>query len=130
MRTLRRYLASEIMVATGLVMLALLMLFAFFDLIDEMKDRCRGGYRMKDVALHVVLSVPNHVYEVFPIAALIGTLFALAQLVSTSEYTVIRASGVSLWRLNSALLSVGLLFAVLTFAFGEFLGPPAEQLAQ
>ena len=130
MRTLRRYLASEIMVATGLVMLALLMLFAFFDLIDEMKDLGRGGYRMKDVALHVVLSVPNHVYEVFPIAALIGTLFALAQLVSTSEYTVIRASGVSLWRLNSALLSVGLLFAVLTFAFGEFLGPPAEQLAQ
>jgi lipopolysaccharide export system permease protein len=130
MRTLRRYLASEIMVATGLVMLALLMLFAFFDLIDEMKDLGRGGYRMKDVALHVVLSVPNHVYEVFPIAALIGTLFALAQLVSTSEYTVIRVSGVSLWRLNSALLSVGLLFAVLTFAFGEFLGPPAEQLAQ
>ena len=78
MRTLRRYLASEVIAATGLVMLALLMLFAFFDLVEEMKDLGRGGYRMKNIALHVLLSVPTHVYEVFPIAALIGTIFALA----------------------------------------------------
>jgi lipopolysaccharide export system permease protein len=67
---------------------------------------------------------------VFPIAALIGTLFALAQLAASSELTVIRASGVSLTRLNFALLSIGLVFAVVTFTFGEFIGPPAEQFAQ
>jgi lipopolysaccharide export system permease protein len=130
MRTLRRYLASEIIAATGLVILALLMLFAFFDLVDEMKDLGRGGYKLKHIALHVLLRIPTHVYEVFPIATLIGTLFALAQLVASTEYTVIRTSGVSLTRLNGALLSVGALFAVVTFAFGEFLGPPAEQFAQ
>jgi lipopolysaccharide export system permease protein len=130
MRTLRRYLASEIIVATCLVMVALLMLFAFFDVVDEMRDLGRGAYRMTDIAIHVLLTLPTHVYEVFPIAALIGTLFALAQLVASTEYTVIRASGVSLWKLNRALLRVGALFAVLTFCFGEFIGPPAEQLAQ
>ena len=31
MKTLRRYIASEIFVATGLVILALVLLFAFFD---------------------------------------------------------------------------------------------------
>ena len=130
MRTLRRYLAAEIIAATALVVVALLMLFAFFDLVEEIKDLGRGGYRMKHIALHVLLSIPAHVYEVFPIAALIGTLFALAQLVASSEYTVIRTSGVSLWRLNGALISIGAVFAVLTFAFGEFVGPPAEQFAQ
>lgn len=130
MRTLRRYLAAEIIAATALVVAALLMLFAFFDLVEEMKDLGRGGYRMKHIALHVLLSIPTHVYEVFPIAALIGTLFALAQLVASTEYTVIRTSGVSLLRFNLALVSVGLLFAVITFAFGEFIGPPAEQFAQ
>src|SRR5205814_10336125 len=87
------------------------------------------GYNFKQVALHVLLSIPNHVYEAFPIAALIGTLFALAHLVATSEYTVMRASGVSLVRLSGALLSVGLLFALVTFIFGEFIGPVAEQFA-
>ena len=130
MRTLRRYLAVEIIMATALVVLALLMLFAFFDMVEEMKDLGRGNYRLKNIVLHVLLSLPTHVYEVFPIAALIGTLFALAQLVASSEYTVMRTSGVSLMRLNAALLSVGLLFAVVTFAFGEFIGPPAEQFAQ
>ena len=130
MKTLRRYLASEIIVATALVMLALVLLFAFFDLVEEMKDLGRGGYRMKHIALHVLLTAPTHIYEVFPIAALIGTLFALAQLVASTEYTVIRASGVSLTRLNLALVSIGLVFAVTTFVFGEFIGPPAEQFAQ
>ena len=130
MRTLRRYLATEIVVATLLVVLALVLLFSFFDLVEEMKDLGRGGYRLKHIALHVLLRAPTHVYEVFPIAALIGTLFALAQLVASSELTVIRASGVSLTRLNMALVSIGLIFALLTFAFGEFIGPPAEQFAQ
>lgn len=130
MRTLRRYLAAEVVAATGLVILALLMLVAFFDLVEEMKDLGRGGYRMRHIALHVLLLLPGHVYEVFPIAALIGTLFAMAQLVASSEYTVIRTSGVSLLRLNGSLLSIGAVFAVVTFAFGEFVGPPAEQFAQ
>jgi lipopolysaccharide export system permease protein len=130
MKTLRRYLAVEIGAATALVVLALLMLFAFFDLVEEVKDLGRGSYRLKQVGLHVLLTLPSHVYEVFPVAALIGTLFALAQLVASSEYTVMRASGLSLMRLNAMLVSIGLVFAAITFTFGEFIGPPAEQFAQ
>ena len=130
MRTLRRYLTSEIVAATALVFAALLMLFAFFDLVEQIKDLGRGSYRFRHIVIHVLLSVPNHVYELFPIAALIGTLFALAQLVASSEYTVIRTSGVSLTRMTAMLGAVGVVFALLTFVFGEFIGPPAEQLAQ
>ena len=130
MRTLRRYLASEIIAATALVIAALLMLFAFFDLVEQIKDLGRGTYRLRHIVVHVLLSMPNHVYELFPIAALIGTLFALAHLVANSEYTVMRASGVSLTRMTGMLGAVGLAFAALTFVFGEFIGPPAEQLAQ
>jgi lipopolysaccharide export system permease protein len=70
------------------------------------------------------------VYELFPIAALIGTLFALAQLVANSEYTVMRTAGVSVTRMALALMSVGLMFAVLTFVFGEYVGPASDQAAQ
>ena len=45
MRTLRRYLAAEIMVATALVVVALVMLFSFFDLVEEMKDLGQSLYR-------------------------------------------------------------------------------------
>ncbi len=130
MKTLRAYVAREVTVATLLVFVALLLLFAFFDLVEQMKDLGRGGYQLRHIVLHVLLSAPNHVYELFPIAALIGTLFALAQLVASSEYTVMRASGVSLGRMVAALASLGIVFGALTFLVGEFVAPPAEQYAQ
>lgn len=130
MRTLRSYVAREIAMATALVFIALLLLFAFFDLVEQMKDLGRGSYQLRHILLHVALSAPNHVYELFPIAALIGTLFALAQLVASSEYTVMRASGVSLRRMVQSVALVGVVFGAATFAVGEFVAPPAEQFAQ
>jgi lipopolysaccharide export system permease protein len=69
-------------------------------------------------------------YELFPIAVLIGALFALAQLVAASEYTVMRTAGVSSAAMVATLAGTGLVLAVVTFAFGEVVGPPAEQFAQ
>ena len=69
-------------------------------------------------------------YELFPVAALIGTLFAMAQLVANSEYTVMRASGASLPQITWALVRVGIPLAIATFLAGEFVAPPAERLAQ
>jgi lipopolysaccharide export LptBFGC system permease protein LptF len=43
MRTLRRYLATEIMAATALVIVSLVALFAFFDLVEQVKDLGRGA---------------------------------------------------------------------------------------
>ncbi len=74
--------------------------------------------------------MPSRMYELFPVAALIGTLFALAQLVANSEYTVMRASGASLLQVTWALVRVGVPIAIVTFLAGEFVAPPAERLAQ
>ncbi|HSF47550.1 MAG TPA: LptF/LptG family permease, partial [Burkholderiales bacterium] len=130
MRTLSRYLSRAVLAGTLLMFASLAFLFAFFDLIDQLGDLGKGNYRLYDAAIFVLLSVPGHVYEIFPVAALIGTTLALARLTATSEYTVIRASGVSIPRIALALLPIGLLFAALTFIFGEFIAPAAEHLAQ
>jgi lipopolysaccharide export system permease protein len=130
MRTLSRYLARGILSGVAYVFAALLLLFAFFDLVDQLGDLGRGSYRLGDLLAHVALSLPGHAYEIFPIAALIGTAYALARLSVSSEYTVMRASGVSISRLALSLMAVGLLFAALTFVFGEYVAPEAERLAQ
>lgn len=130
MKTLRRYIVREIVLATAMVLGALLMLFAFFDLVNEIKDLGRGTYQLRQMLRHVLLLLPGHIYEIFPIAALIGTMFALAQLVASSEYTVMRTAGLSVTRMLGAILSAGVLFAALTFLFGEYIGPFASQWAQ
>lgn len=130
MKTLRRYLGREIMVAVGFVLVGFLALFAFFDFINELGDIGRGGYRLQHALAFVLLGLPAHVYELMPIAALIGTIYALAQFAANSEFTAMRAAGLGRRRALSIVAQVGLLIAVLTALVGEGLSPPAERLAQ
>ena len=130
MLTIRRYLAREIYAATLFVFAAFLALFAFFDLIHELGDLGKGDYRLQHALLYVLLSVPSHVYELFPIAVLIGTLYALAHLAANSEYTVMRGSGLSPGQAASALGRIGIVFVLLTYVVGEFLTPVTERAAQ
>lgn len=130
MRVFERYLAREIYAGTALVLVAFLSLFAFFDLIHEFEDLGKQGYQLQQALLFVLLTLPGRVYELFPIAVLIGTLYALTTLARHSEITVLRASGLSTTDILVSLARVGMVFIVLTFVFGEFVAPPAERAAQ
>src|SRR4249920_1387577 len=130
MRTLERYLARQIYAAVGFVFLGFLALFAFFDVIAELSDVGRGDYNLRQMFSFVALSAPTHAYELFPIAVLIGTLYALAHLASNSEYTVMRSSGLSPARAGLALVKIGLAFVVITFILGEWVAPMSEEAAQ
>ncbi|HCA28038.1 MAG TPA: LPS export ABC transporter permease LptG [Betaproteobacteria bacterium] len=130
MKILHRYLARELLSSTFLVLAALLMLFGFFDFIHELGDLGKGHYDLSKIVVYVLLSLPGHVYELFPIATLIGAVFALSQLVVHSELTVMRASGVSVRDLAASMLKTGVLFVLLTIVFGEFIAPVSERAAQ
>jgi lipopolysaccharide export system permease protein len=130
MRTLERYLARQIYAATGFVLLGFLGLFAFFDLIGELGDLGKVNYHLRQVFTFVLLSMPAHAYELFPVVVLIGTLYVLAHLASNSEYTVMRASGLSPRRAAVTLAKIGLAFVVLTFVIGEWIAPWSEEQAQ
>jgi lipopolysaccharide export system permease protein len=130
MRTLTRYLGREVLGATLIIFVALLMLFAFFDVINELGDVGKGDYSIGSALTYVALHLPARAYELFPVSALIGTLFAISQLVGNSEYTVMRVSGASLWQIGWGVIRVGIPLAAATFLAGEFVAPPAERLAQ
>ena len=130
LKVYERYLAREIYFATALVLTAFLLLFAFFDLVHEFEDVGKGGYHLQHAAGFVLLTVPGRIYELLPIAVLIGTLYALTLLARHSEITVLRTSGLSTPVLLMTLAKIGMLFVVLTFLIGEFVVPPSESAAQ
>ncbi len=130
MRLLNRYLAREVLYGTGLVLTALLFLFSFFDLIHELNDLGKGSYQLWQMFVFVVLALPGHAYELFPIAVLIGTQYGLSNLAAHSEITVMRTSGMSREKLASALIRVGLLFVLAAFLLGELVMPISEEAAQ
>lgn len=130
MNTLARYLATQVLTAVAFVLVALLVLFAFFDVIQELGQLGRANYGLREMSLFIALSVPGHVYETLPIAALIGTLFALSRLVATSEYAIMRVSGLSNWRVATYFAVLGIVFSGIVLVLGEYLAPWSEQAAQ
>ncbi len=129
MNLLTRYLAREIYFSVALVFFALLMLFSLFDLINQLNEMGTGNYSLMYMLIFVALTIPSHVYELFPVAVLIGTIVALVQMSANSELTVYRASGVSLKSLVLALLRIGIPMMILCVVVGEFVSPPSEKLA-
>src|SRR5256885_7819180 len=100
MRVLRNLLYRDIIAAVGYVTLAFLALFFFFDLVDELRWVGRGGdngYQITHALLFVVLRIPSHLYELMPITVLIGTIYVMARFAQSSEFTIMRTSGMGPW---------------------------------
>jgi len=129
-RTLQRYLAREVVTATIFVLFALLAIFAFFDLVNQIDEVGRAGYTLSAAFAFVALSQPARIYELMPIAALIGTIYALSKLAASSEFTIMRVSGMSTRRLAAWIVRTGLFFVVAIYLLGELVAPPAERVAQ
>jgi len=126
----QRYLAAEILVAVAFVLVAFMGLFAFFDLIAELSDVGKNGYTFTNAVVIVLFGLPGRCYELLPISALIGTIYALAQLASHSEFTILRVAGLSTSAAGRMVLMPGLLLVALTFLVGEVITPRAEAQTQ
>ncbi len=130
MKVLQKYLAIQIIQSVVFVLVALLALFAFFDLTGEVQQVGRGGYRLQHALLYVVLGLPGYVYDILPIAALIGSIYTLALLASHSEFTIMRVSGMSTAVAVAMLIKIGVGLVFLTFLFGEFIAPISARAAE
>jgi len=133
MRTLRRLIYGEVLASIGFVTLGFLSLFFFFDYVDELsfvRGKASGGYQLLDAFRYVALQVPSHLYELLPITVLIGTIFVMARLAQSSEFTILRTSGLGPWRALRVLSSMGLFLVLFTFVVGDYVAPQADRAAQ
>jgi len=125
MRTARRYLAREIYRSTSVVLIALLGLFTFFTLVDEL-DTVGDKFPLAALFYLQVLSIPTRLYDLLPIGVLIGAILALSSLAQRNELVILRVSGVSGFGLLRMLWTVSLPIIFGALILSEFLTPMAE----
>ncbi|MDI1309185.1 MAG: LPS export ABC transporter permease LptG [Methylotenera sp.] len=130
MKILNKYILKEIVANVLMVMLALIALFSFFDLIQELDALGKGNYGLSKILFFVLLSAPGHVYDVMPVAVLVGCMYSLGQFARYSELVVLRVSGLSLFEIAILLLKIGAIFTIITFLIGELITPFSEKMAQ
>lgn len=127
---LDRYIGRRLIFSTLLVMGVLLALFMFVVLVDVLPDYGRGTFGFYELLRYVVLSQPRKIYELFPVAVLVGVLLGLSTLAVSSELIAMRAAGVSRLRIVGAVVKTGVVFVIAAIGIGEWVVPRAETLAQ
>jgi lipopolysaccharide export system permease protein len=129
MRKLDGYIGRSVLWAILAVLGIILGLASLFAFIDEMGD-VSPTYSVANAAEFVLLTAPRRVYDMLPMAALIGCLTGLGALASSSELTIMRAAGVSIARIVWAVMKPMLVLMICGVLVGEYVAPPLENKAQ
>jgi lipopolysaccharide export system permease protein len=130
MKILDRYVVAVVGLHFLLALAALLAVFSVINMTQELKEVGSGGYGVRDALWFVVMTLPAEAFQLFPAAALIGTVNGLGALVSHNEVIALSAAGVSRSRLTGAALQAAALLAVGAVVIGEVVAPPASQRAR
>ena len=128
----RRLVAKHVMTTTALAMLGttaiLTLLQGLFTYLAEL-SQLKHGYNAWQALQYVFWNTPHYLYEILPIAALIGAVVGLGTLASNSELIVLRSVGVSLWRIVGWVIRSAMLLVILAFALSEWVIPYSNEKA-
>ncbi|MCG6976610.1 MAG: LPS export ABC transporter permease LptG [Acidiferrobacterales bacterium] len=127
---LDRYIGRTVLGSTAMVLLVLLGLLTIVQIFDGINQIGKGSYTLGTMLTLVALQLPSRIYEIFPIATLVGGTAGLSLLALNYELIAIRAGGVSLTRIVASVMKVSAVFIVIAVLLGELVVPITGDLAE
>lgn len=128
-RKITRYLGNTVIGAILLTLLLLVGLELIFSFVNELRFVGTGQYSTLEATKVIFLSLPTQIAQLFPMAALVGTLLGLSTLAARSELIVLRAAGLSIMDITLALFKVGILLVLFAWLLGEIVAPMTDKWA-
>jgi LPS export ABC transporter permease LptG len=116
---LDQYVSRLYLRVVALAFLALVGLFYISTFIDASDKLFKGTANGTMVMSLLVYRTPQFIYFVIPIAALLSVLVTFGLLSRTSELTVMKACGISLYRVALPIVVLSLLFSAALFALDQ-----------
>ena len=129
MKKLDRHVGMTVLTAMLVVMIIVVFLDTLFGFMAQL-DAIRANYQLPEVMRYMLLTTPKRIYEVIPVAALIGCLSGLGSLANHSELVVMRAAGVSLMRIGWSVMKPAIVLMLLGLVISEYVSPVTEQMAE
>jgi LPS export ABC transporter permease LptG/LPS export ABC transporter permease LptF len=116
---LDRYIGRTYLRIAGLAFLALLGLFYISTFIDKSDKMFKGQTDASTVLSLLFYMTPQFVYYIIPIMVLVSGLVTFGILSRTSELTVMKACGVSLYRAAVSIIFLSLAFGLVIFGLEQ-----------
>ena len=119
MGVLDRYISRMYIRVIGLSFVGLLGLFYISAFVDRAEKIFKGQATIGRVFEFLLYSTPQFVYFVIPIAVLLSVLVTFGMLSRTSELTVIKACGISLYRTALPVLALSVIASAVLFGLEQ-----------
>jgi lipopolysaccharide export system permease protein len=130
MRILDSYIGLLYLRVFLLSFLGLLGIFYIASFIDLSDKLFKGQATGAQLVLFLWYSSPQFIYYLMPLSALISTLVTIGLLTKSSELIVMRACGISLYRVTVPLLALGLAWSGALFGLEETVLAHANRQAE
>ncbi len=125
-----RYLLAQFLMLFGIFALVLVLVYWINRAVVLFDQLIANGQSAAVFLEFSLLSLPNVIRIVLPIAAFAASVYVSNRLTTESELVVVQATGFSPWRLARPVLVFGLVVAVLTSILAHILVPSSlRQLA-
>lgn len=125
--TLGRYLSMQFLVRVVATVLALAALVQTLDLLDVTTEILQRKLGFAGIGTYVALRLPSVLDQVILLGVLLGGLLTFLQLAARSEIVIMRAAGVTIWRLLRMLTPALLAIIALHFIITDQIAPRTEQ---
>jgi LPS export ABC transporter permease LptG len=125
---LDRYLVREYLVLMGIGLAVAATLFVVIDLLQTLDRFIRIKPPLLYVFEHFLYRLPAALHDGLPVVTLVATIFLFLALARYHELTAMKAAGMSLYRVATPVLLVGLGVAVVSGLFQEILLPKLNEL--
>ncbi|MFC3150185.1 LPS export ABC transporter permease LptG [Litoribrevibacter euphylliae] len=129
MNTVEKYIAKVVFTSFAALALIILGLDLLFSFLSELDDT-RNQYQMLDAFLFMLMTIPRRLYEYLPLLAMIGALVGIGRLANNSELVILRAAGMSTYRIVYAVMKAAFLLMLVGFLLGQLVVPATESYAQ
>ncbi|MCD6252279.1 MAG: LPS export ABC transporter permease LptG [Psychrobacter sp.] len=129
LKVLSRYVKRNALLAIIAAVLGLWALQLVFSYLSEL-DSLDESYTMSEAIKYIFYRSPYFLEQFIPTGALLGAVVGLGLLANKSELVVMRAAGVSVYRIVGWVLQPALLFVLLALAINQFVLPHSNQLAK
>ena len=110
-----KYVVSQFCIILSISILGFLSIFLVVDLIENLDRFLDNNVPTKIVFRYYFFSLPYFISIGLPMAVLISTVFSLGSMVKRNEWTAMKASGISLYRLALPLVFCGGILSGLSF---------------
>ncbi|MDA1092715.1 MAG: LptF/LptG family permease [Acidobacteria bacterium] len=116
---LDRYIAMQYLRLVGLSFVGLLGIFYISTFVDLSDKVFKGQATFLMIGEYFWYQTPQWVYFVLPISTLVATLITIGVLTRSSELTVMKACGISLYRTSLPLVLFSLVWSAALFGMSE-----------